>query len=198
MHPIIQNLEKPEIIKTRLQEFQELRKQDNNSWFSELCFCILTANSQAARAIAIQEALGPEKFLKLSQEELANTIKNFGHRFYNNKAKYIVEARKYKDIKNIIFNLTGKQAREWLAKNIKGIGYKEASHFLRNLGWHDIAIIDRHILKFMLNNNLINNIPKTITPKIYINFEKILEDIDPKLDQLDLILWYHMTGKVLK
>lgn len=198
MHKIIVNLARPELIKIRLQEFAEIRKKDNTIWFSELCFCILTANAQAEKALAIQAKLSPKKFLEISLEELILVIKSFGHRFHNRKAEYIVNARKYKNIKDIIINMSGQEARLWLVKNIKGIGYKEASHFLRNMGWSDVAIIDRHILRFLLNNNLIESIPKTITPKIYIELEKILIQIDPKLDELDLLLWYHMTGKVLK
>lgn len=39
--------------------------------------------------------------------------------------------------------------RTWLVKNVKGLGYKTASHFLRNLGADGFAIIDSHILKYM-------------------------------------------------
>ncbi|MCK4265146.1 hypothetical protein KAW80_02185 [Candidatus Babeliales bacterium] len=59
-------------------------------------------------------------------------------------------------------------------KNIKGIGYKEASHFLRNVGYNDVAIIDRHVLRFLKREKLIQEIPKTTTPKKYLAFEKIL------------------------
>jgi len=36
---------------------------------------------------------------------------------------------------------------EWLVKNLTGLGYKEAGHFLRNIGSGKIAILDRHILR---------------------------------------------------
>ena len=39
--------------------------------------------------------------------------------------------------------------RDWFVRNVKGLGYKTASHFLRNLGADDLAIIDTHILKYM-------------------------------------------------
>lgn len=198
MHKLIKNLPNPELIKIRLQEFATGRKQDNSYWFSELCFCILTANAQAERALLIQQELGPQGFLENNLEQLSATIKKFGHRFHNRKAEYIVFARQYKNIKEIIINMSGPEARIWIVKNIKGIGYKEASHFLRNMGWSDVAIIDRHILRFMYKNKLIENIPKTVTPKIYIDLENILIEIHPKQDELDLILWYHMTGKILK
>ena len=94
--------------------------------------------------------------------------------------------------------MVAKEARIFLVNEIKGIGYKEASHFLRNVGYSDVAIIDRHILRFMLQEKLISEIPKTISPKKYLEYEKILEQFNIPLDKLDLILWVKMTGKVLK
>ncbi|MCL4361690.1 N-glycosylase/DNA lyase [Candidatus Dependentiae bacterium] len=182
----------------RIEEFKKLNKADNDAWFSELCFCILTANSQAKKAIAIQTQLGSEGFLNKTETELAQIIRSHAHRFHNNKAKYIVTARQFKNIKDILKDKSGPQAREFVAKNIKGLGYKEASHFLRNVGFADVAIIDRHILKFMKNYNLINEIPKVVTPKKYLECEDILKKFKMELDRLDLILWFEITGNVLK
>ena len=186
------------IIDQRLSEFKTLNKQDNAAWFSELCFCLLTANSQAKKAIAIQNELGAQGFLQKSHLDIVQVIKSHKHRFHNNKANYIVAARKYSNIKDLLSGMSGPQAREFLDKNIKGLGYKEASHFLRNVGYSDVAIIDRHILRFMHSYGLIKEIPKTVTPKKYLECEKILEQFQVPQDKLDLILWYHMTGNVLK
>lgn len=190
--------EEIDTIDQRLKEFNELGKADNDEWFSELCFCLLTANSQAQRAINIQKYLGVKGFLEDSQEYIAQTIKSLGHRFHNTKAKYIILARKYKNIKDQLKGLMSIEAREFLVKNVKGLGYKEASHFLRNVGYHDIAIIDRHILKFLYQNNLIQEMPKVVTKKIYLECENILKKYQVPLDKLDLMIWYHITGKVLK
>lgn len=187
------------VIEQKLNEFAQLGKKSDKFWFSELCFCILTANSKAKSAIAIQNEITADGFLTLSEEEIKNIIKKNGHRFYNNKAKYIVQARKFSNIKEIVtqFN-NSKAARDFLVKNVKGLGYKEASHFLRNVGYHDVAIIDRHILRFMLQENLINEIPKVITKQKYLDYERILESFNIPLDKLDLIIWEKMTGVVLK
>ncbi len=191
-------LETNNLIEKRLKEFKELNKLDTKYWFSELCFCILTANSKATTAIRIQQQVGPQGFINLSQEELAQIIRDNNHRFHNNKAKFIVEARKFIDIKHRIEKLTGNQAREFLVKNIKGLGYKESSHFLRNVGYNDVAIIDRHILRFLHSQKLINSIPKTITRKNYLIFEQILSKFGIEQSRLDLIIWQKMTGNVLK
>ena len=185
-------------VETRLTEFADLKKLGNDEWFSELCFCLLTANSQAQRAIDIQKHLGIKGFLEESEENIAQTIKSFGHRFHNNKAKYIVLARKYKNIKDHLKYLTNLQAREFLVSNIKGLGYKEASHFLRNVGYEDFAIIDRHIIKFLYQNNFIKDIPTSITKKMYLELETILKKYNIALNKLDLMIWCHITGKILK
>lgn len=187
-----------ELIKTRLTEFEEVYKSNNNRWFSELCFCILTANSQAQRAIDIQKSIGEEGFLYWPLEKIIDVIRSYGHRFHNLKAKYIVGARSFINIKDIIVNMDCHRSREFLVKNIKGIGYKEASHFLRNVGYKDCAIIDRHIIKFLAKYGLIKEIPKTITKKIYLELESILNKFEIEHSKLDLLIWCHITGKVLK
>ena len=111
---------------------------------------------------------------------------------------FAVEARKFVNIKGILANLSTNDARELLIKNIKGLGHKESSHFLRNVGYHDVAIIDRHILRFLHQEKLIDEIPKTITKKHYLDFETILSKFEIPLDELDLIIWHQMTGTVLK
>ncbi len=121
-----------------------------------------------------QQIIGADGFLSKSQNELSSIIRSHGHRFYNNKSKFIVEARKHHNIKDLLLGLSSGEARSFLVKNIKGIGYKEASHFLRNVGYNDVAIIDRHVLRFLKREKLIQEIPKTTTPKKYLAFEKIL------------------------
>ena len=191
-----------DIIKNRIKEFKELNKKSNSEWFKELCFCILTANFTAEGGIKIQQEIGGG-FLILSQKNLENKLKKLGHRFYRKRAEYIVLARKYKNIKTILSKFRNEfEMREFLVKNIKGLGYKEASHFLRNVGYDNVAIIDRHILKILYEYSLIKDIPKYLSKKKYLEIEKILRElgqkVNLKLSELDLILWYLKVGKVLK
>jgi len=187
------------IVKQRIKEFEEIGKSDRI--FIELCFCILTANFNAERCMKIQEKIG-NGFFYLPEEKLAKKLKKLGHRYPNMRAKHIVEARKYSNLKEILESFRdGKEAREWLIKNIKGIGYKEASHFLRNIGYKDVAIIDFHILDLLERYKIIKK-PKVLTPRKYLEIERILEKIAKKvkisLAELDLYLWYIETGKILK
>jgi N-glycosylase/DNA lyase len=202
---IIEELKDSEIKKTVdscMQEFEKLGKKESEEIFKELCFCLLTANFSASGGIKIQKEIN-EGFLVLSESELAKKLSELGHRFPNARAKFIFESRKYKDnIKEILNSFeTESEKRNWLAKNIKGLGMKEASHFLRNIGYKNLAIIDFHILDLLEKHKLIDR-PKTLTPKNYVEIENVLRQLaqktNTKLGELDLYLWYKETGTILK
>lgn len=190
-------------VESRIAQFKEMQKNGTEEWFSELCFCILTANSSARLGMKIQTEIGKNGFLNLSQEDLGGMLKSLGHRYSERRAEFIVRARTYVDIKDIVTSFNDeRQAREWLANNVLGIGYKEASHFLRNVGFDNVAILDRHVLRTMEEVQLITEIPKTLTKRRYLDFEQRLEDLARRvglsLSKLDLYLWYMKTGEVLK
>jgi N-glycosylase/DNA lyase len=182
------------LVNKRIGEFKKLGKQSSREIFKELCFCLLTANYSAERAIEIQKKIG-EGFLTLPKRRLASTLRVLGYRYPNVRARYITEARKH------IGSLASCVEREWLVENIKGLGYKEASHFLRNIGYDNLAIIDFHILDILARYKLVKR-PKTLTKARYLEVENILKQIAKKanlsLAELDLYLWYMETGKILK
>lgn len=193
-----------EIIESRKREFDSFQNKNSNEIFKELCFCLLTANFSAHEGIKIQNSIG-EGFMHLNEEELAKRLSELGHRFPNARAKYIVLARDYKDnIKEILNSKeTELEKRKWLVNNIKGIGFKEASHFLRNIGYKNLAIIDFHIIDLLLRHKIIEQLKsKSLTPKKYLEIEGVLNEIaiatNTNLGELDLYLWYEETGKILK
>lgn len=198
----LKNSEVKKLVDARLKEFRELGNGSSNEIFKELCFCILTANFNAEKSMKIQMKIG-DGFLILPESLLASKLKELGHRYPNTRARYIVNARKHKNsLRTTIkmFNDENK-LREWLDKNVKGIGYKEASHFLRNIGYTDFAIIDFHIIDVLTKYNIIEK-PKTVTKRTYLETEELLRKIAGKsnfnLAELDLYLWYMETGKILK
>ncbi len=199
----IKNLKKTkvrELVDKRIRDFEMTGKQGIKRIFSELCFCILTANYSALGGIKIQRELG-NKFLTLGEKELSEELKKLGHRFPNKRAEFIVEARKKLPLVEEALKLPELKLREWLVKNIKGIGYKEASHFMRNIGYKNVAIIDFHIIDLLVREGIIKK-PKTLTKKKYLKVESELKKIADKtglnLAELDLYLWYMETGKILK
>ena len=189
------------VVDTRIKEFKEIDRRSSDELFQELCFCILTANFNAEKCIKIQKEIR-NGFLTLSEEDLAKKLTDLGHRFPNTRANYISESVKYiESLKEIIHSSNSNNLRKWLVKNIKGLGYKEASHFLRNIGFDDFAIIDFHIIDVLVAYNLIER-PRTLTKRKYLDIENTLRDIAKQtnltLDELDLYLWYIETGKILK
>ena len=190
------------LIDARMREFRGIGEGSSSEIFEELCFCVLTANFSAERAIKIQKEMG-EGFLTLPESELAKRLRELGHRFPEARAKYIVEARRHGDsLRNILGSFHSQvEARRWLADNVRGLGYKEASHFLRNIGYDDLAILDFHIIDLLARYGLIEK-PKTLTKKRYLEIEELLREIAKRsrlnLAELDLYLWYMETGKVLK
>ncbi len=172
----------------------------NKDWFSELCFCVLTANYTAEGGMRIQDSV--KDFSSLSCKGIKEKLVEHGHRFPNTRATYIFEARKHKGkLKNLCSMGNSSERREWLVGNVKGLGYKEASHFLRNIGFFDVAIIDRHILNILLEYRVIKK-QKTITKKRYLEIERKLEELASELSvsqgELDFYIWYMKTGKILK
>ncbi|MEM3364547.1 MAG: N-glycosylase/DNA lyase [Candidatus Micrarchaeia archaeon] len=193
------------LINKRWAEFQKMKNASENDWFSELCFCILTANASAEMGIRVQNALGYEGFAKIPAGQLPESLKKAGSRFYNRRAEFIIGARKFDGkLKKILLGIENEgERREWLVKNIKGIGYKEASHFLRNVGAaQDVAIIDKHILRLLKKHKIIGETKKMAGREKYIEIENAIKKIAKKADmpvgKLDLYLWHMQTGKVLK
>lgn len=190
-------------ISSRYSDFKSFAKKGEEDWFSELCFCLTTANSSALMGLKVQGALGFEGFYNLPQEKLTRELKSLGYRFYNKRAEYIVAARRHFGIKEKLREFDDDRAkREYLFRNVKGFGLKEASHFLRNTGHDNCAILDRHIIRLMHEHALIPALPKTITERNYLRIESALDDFAREAGMnhslLDLYLWYMKTGKVLK
>ena len=167
--------------------------------FGELSFCFLTANSSAELGIRIQAKVGDEGFRNLPEDQLARIFREMGHRYPEVRAHYIKLARNF-DISRVLKEKSGKRARE-IVIQLKGLGMKESSHFLRNIGFDDVAIVDRHIYRFLVRHKLVP-FQKTITPRLYLMCEEVLERISAKLDvplsALDLFIFYRQAGTVLK
>ena len=198
---------KKEII-NRLSDFKESWSKNDEEIFSELCFCILTPQSNA---VSCNEVICTLKSSRLLFDGNMNQIRPFikKARFYKNKTNYIIEARKMfskndnisvkdeLDMQNIL------KTRNWLVENVKGIGYKEASHFLRNIGFgKDLAILDVHILRNLKKYGVIKEIPKTLTKIKYFEIENKLKNFSRKLripmSHLDLLFWSLGTDKIFK
>ena len=194
------------MVENRIAEFLEVYEKDTYAWFEELTYCLLTAYSSAERGQVCVDALCDcGALMHGSLEEVVETLRCQGHRFADRRAEYIVEARRLATkLKQTIqgFSKTS-DARKWLVENVKGLGWKESSHFLRNVGYFDVAILDRHIVSNMREHGLIQDDDrKGLTKRRYLEYERLLEyvaeSVGMTLGEMDLYLWYRKTGKVLK
>jgi N-glycosylase/DNA lyase len=188
-------------VRQRMEEFHRLGSAGADDLFKELCFCILTANYSAEGGIRIQKKVG-DGFLTLDEVGLASRLRQLGYRFPNARARYIIEARARKgELMDALASLRGARLRHWLASNIKGIGYKEASHFLRNIGHTEFAIIDFHILDALARHGIIRK-PRHLSPGRYAAIEERISALARECGlspgELDLYLWYMETKSIMK
>ncbi|MBN2190478.1 MAG: N-glycosylase/DNA lyase [Candidatus Aureabacteria bacterium] len=197
-------------IQQRLSEFRALREKSIDKIFAELCFCLCTPQSKAKASAKAISLLEKGNLLETgTHAQVSRALKKAGVRFHNNKSRFIIAARECfarsflppLDSETSYSKIS--QTRDFLVKNIKGIGYKEASHFLRNIGYGDeLAILDVHILKNMARLKIIRSVPKSITKRQYLLMEKKLKAFSKKagipLAELDLLLWSKETGEVFK
>ena len=196
---LAEHIKRKSEIRQRLQYFKSIRPED---YFYELCFCVLTPQTSARRGDKAISLLKEKKFheKKINAAPILQSIV----RFHNHKAKYLDDVKKnysviFEKIKNTENSF---ELRNWLAENIKGIGLKESSHFLRNIGHENLAILDRHILKNLAKYRVIKEAPKSLTRNKYLEieekFKEFGKDLNIPMDELDLLFWSHEAGEVFK
>lgn len=191
-----------EDIRRRSEEFLAFRTAGKEKVFGEFCFCLLTANTSAEMGVRTQELIGIDGFMNYSERELRDALKDSRYRFYNLRSRFIVESRWIMDELPSLINASDSfGTREYLVENIKGMGYKESSHFLRNVGVFDFAILDKHILR-MLHQEYPELTPKATSRKLYLSGEdmvlSIARDLGLEPGILDLYMWKIATGKLIK
>jgi N-glycosylase/DNA lyase len=198
------------LIENREKHFYEIWKNGTDEEiFMELVFCLFTPQSKAVSCwAAVNDLVSKNMMFDSTDKDIAKVITKV--RFRNNKAIHVVKARDF-------FTIGGKikikeklksfkdvyELRKWLIQNIKGFGYKEAGHFLRNIGiGKDLAILDRHILKNLKLFGAIKEFPKTLTTKTYLKTEKQMQDFSQNIgipiSHLDMLFWCKNTGGIFK
>ena len=150
--------------------------------------------------------------LEGQSEEMTVVLKKTGaHRFPAARPRYIVTTRNYLRT-NFDMALRKRlrsfsdpfERRDWLAqeKQIKGLGYKEASHFLRNIGVKGHAILDKHVMRCLTEVGVVDTAKPPANRKRYLEVEeeylRFAKAIRINSDELDLVLWSMKTGEILK
>jgi N-glycosylase/DNA lyase len=197
-------------IRSRLAEFRDLWQQasDARLW-EELVYCIFTAGASARMGLRAVEAVRP-LLDEGAREEMTRALQGV-HRYPAERPRYIVTTRDYlredcgMRLRERLEGFTDPlERRDWLAREprIKGLGYKESSHFLRNVGLSGYAILDKHILRSLCELSVIASPQPPTTRARYLETEERLRgfarDVRIDFDELDLVLWSLKTGEVLK
>jgi N-glycosylase/DNA lyase len=142
-----------------------------------------------------------------SAEELAQLLRF--HLYPMARASYIVAVRE------VVQNELQGRLSDWLAQfadhlsrrdacvqKFKGIGYKEASHFLRNIGFRGYAILDKHIVRCLHVFGVLDSDKPPSTRKRYLDAEArylvFAQQVGIDPDELDLTLWASRTGYIAK
>jgi N-glycosylase/DNA lyase len=199
-------------IRARLDEFRQVwRSGSDEQLFEELVFCIFTAGASARMGFRAVEAIRP-LLQSGKREEMTLALRTAGaHRFPVERPGYIVVTRNYlrehcdMALRRKLTSFADPLARrDWLAgeKQIKGLGYKESSHFLRNIGLMGHAILDKHVMNCLLDLKVVESAKPPATRARYLETEQRLRafarEVRIDFDELDLVLWSMKTGEVLK
>ena len=189
-------------IQNRLLDFQSVPR---SHYFYEFCFCICTPQSKAANAYKVQLELMERDFFNnpFDPTPLLRMPDRY-IRFHNQKAGRLLKAREvFPDIQNVLdSDMTNVEKRDWLAENFNGFGMKESSHFLRNIGYKNLAILDRHILRHLIACGVFDELPKITPNKRYKEAEQkfldFADEVSIPMDKLDLLFWAYSAGEILK
>lgn len=197
-------------IRRRLSEFVAIGENgtDEKLW-QEMVFCFFTGGCSARMGLKALEAVKPI-LLSGDQDALAAALTGV-HRYPNARARYIVASRNFLlehcnlRLRNKLWSFDCRlERRDWLVneKGIKGLGYKEASHFLRNIGFKGYAILDKHVLNCLAELKIIDEPKPPNTRSRYLMIEDKLKNLTEAtgidFDELDLVLWSIKTGIILK
>ncbi|MBI2543015.1 MAG: N-glycosylase/DNA lyase [Candidatus Aenigmarchaeota archaeon] len=197
-------------IRKRLDEFKSVSDQTDEKLFAELAFCILTPQSKATICWNVIKSLEKNSLLFTGDYDEIRPFLN-AVRFGNNKTGYLIGARKFfTENGRIVIKKKLSQFKDpislrgWIVENVKGIGMKESSHFIRNIGLSEnqLAILDTHILRNLEKFDVIEQVPKSLTKNLYLDIEEKMKRFAGKmeipLDELDLLLWSKETGFIFK
>ncbi|MBI3609087.1 MAG: N-glycosylase/DNA lyase [Nitrospirae bacterium] len=200
---------KQEAIRSRLREFERRFDEGDAAIFKELCFCILAANSSAEMGMKTLAAV-EDIILEADLAALRNRLSR-GFRYWRVRPSYIVQTRDYLKreyglkLRELLRSFPDRESRRAFFagnRNIKGIGFKEASHFLRNIGYRGYAILDKHILNGLCELGVVRRNRKPLSPDRYRRIEQTMrafaDRIGIDMDELDLLLWSRKTGKIMK
>lgn len=191
---------------------------ERHLWF-ELSSCILSSQVPYALAVAAADAIdtrglllndnfGVESLTQRLTEILSTPLIVEGrprmYRFPVARARQLAATRtviteencSLRDLVDSFQDAT--EARAWFVKHVPGVGPKQASMFLRNVGVsYDLAILDRHVLNYMSKLGIYSGTNFFISGLTqYLRHESVLREhahaMDCPVGILDWAIWIVM------
>jgi len=185
-------------------------RRSDQELFKELCFCLLAIQTKARACDEAVRGLDASNLLWRGDARAIAGFLRHRVRFHNHKAAYIVHARqrflppdapRLRD--SLAVHRTPAEVRGWLVREVDGLGMKEASHFLRNIGRGEgLAILDRHILRNLVGHGVLRRVPASLSPRRYLRIEEKMQRfavaVGIPMAALDLLFWSRATGEIFK
>jgi N-glycosylase/DNA lyase len=189
-------------IRSRLHDFASIPREQ---YFYEFCFCLCTPQSKAIHADLVVQELSRLDYLH-KPFDATELLRSSSHyiRFHNTKARRLrLLQQKWSDIDAYLDRrLDPLLVRQNIVRSVDGFGLKESSHALRNIGFRGLAIIDRHLLRMLVACNVLAAIPASISRLEYLSieatFKRFADEVDVDMDELDLLFWSSVTGRIVK
>lgn len=199
--------------------------RDENKLLSELVLCILSSQEKYEVALAVIKELRKQNALRVPKNktefsEIKSQVKSTlqkpveyksHQRSYTRRLRFFVKKTKYiiDTIENIYLNdltihdiLRQEECIQETRKNIinysYGLGPKQASMFLRNIGYHtEFAVLDKHVIDYMKLMGLTKvsetNFSSISTyQKMEMKLKAYAESFNLSLMHLDLAIWTTM------
>ena len=202
--------EKRSEIGARLAEFADIGlAAGDDRLFEELVFCIFTAAASARMGLRSVEQIRP-RLMTGTRRQLQTALRH-AHRWPRARGQLVYDTREYLighcglRLRELLSAMQDPfERRDFFAANpgVRGLGYKEASHFLRNIGFKGYAILDKHVLGRLAELGVLESQKPPSTRKRYLaaeaSMKEFAREVGIDFDELDLLLWYTKTGEILK
>ena len=172
---------------------------DERELWWELSSCILSSQVPYALAVAATDAIDAEgllldscrdpesltaRLLEVLSKPFSVEGRSRAYRFPIARARHIAATRaaitgEARSLRALVDRFRdAAEARAWFVTHAPGIGPKQASMFLRNVGVsYDLAILDRHVLNYMTALGIYSGTGLSIASLVqYCRLEAVLRD----------------------
>lgn len=201
-------------IRRRLEDFESVQPEE---WFWEFAYGLLTPQSRARHADIVIRLLRERDFL-VRGGQIVDILRTpeWYIRFHNVKAERLERLRaSWNDVAAFLHMVCqqlpdrgrthineARTVRDELVARIVGYGIKEASHVLRNIGWRNLAIIDRHLITNLSELGVFDSGVRLHSTRQYHTLESTFAEWCSShgydMDEIDLLFWSEQTGEILK